>query len=70
MLSRKVKGELNKWKDMLFSGTEHSILLACQFSPNWARDSIQLNKRSPAHFFFSNKGPKNSQDNFKRERQN
>ena len=40
MLLRKGKEDLNKWKDMPLPGIEHSILLRCQFSPNWARDSM------------------------------
>lgn len=55
MLLRKIKEDLNKWTDMPFSGIEHSILLICQFSPKWARDSMESPPKFPYSFFFPNK---------------
>lgn len=49
---RKIQEDLNKWTDTPFSGIEHSILLICQFFPNWDRDSMQSPPKFPYSFFF------------------
>lgn len=44
--------DLNKWTDMPFSGIEHSMLILYQFSPNWARDSMQIPTKITLLIFF------------------
>ena len=40
---REIKGDQNNWEIYIVDGTEDSILSRCQFSMNYAINSIQLN---------------------------
>lgn len=40
------KLKTNKWEDISCFGSEHSIVLRCQFSQNWSIDSMQPQSKS------------------------